>query len=134
MALRNLNRLLLALALAGGLLPVPPGWAASFTSFWVLGDSLSDPGNLYAATGGTTPVSPPYYEGRFSNGPVWAEHVADRFEAKGLATGNFAYGGSKAVPEAGDPFGLPQQVGLFALNATGHLGDRPVATDLERGQ
>ena len=63
MALRNLNRLVLALALAGGLLPATPGRAASFTSFWVLGDSLSDPGNLYAATGGTTPVSPPYYRG-----------------------------------------------------------------------
>ena len=47
-----------------------------FTSFWTIGDSLSDPGNLYAATGGAQPQSPPYYEGRFSNGPVWAETVA----------------------------------------------------------
>ena len=127
MALRSLTPL--ALALAGGLLCAGPGAAASFTSFWSLGDSLSDPGNLYAATGGTTPQSPPYFEGRFSNGPVWAEHVADRFAAKGLDSGNVAYGRSFAVRAPGDPVpGLAQQVGLFALTATGHLGKRPVAS------
>ena len=40
----------------------------------VFGDSLSDMGNSKATYG--TPESPPYYAGRFSNGPVWNEYVA----------------------------------------------------------
>ncbi len=41
----------------------------------VFGDSLSDVGNVYAASGGTYPASP-YFNGRFSNGPLWVEDVA----------------------------------------------------------
>ena len=74
-----------------------------YTSFWTLGDSLSDDGNLYAATGGKAPPAP-YFDGRFSNGPVWAEHVAADFAAKGLATGNFAYGGAATEPLANGPY------------------------------
>ena len=47
--------------------------AQTYNRLVVFGDSLSDNGNLYAATGGTTPTSPPYYQGRFSNGPVFTE-------------------------------------------------------------
>ena len=39
------------------------------------GDSLSDNGNLYHNTG--TPPSPPYYNGRFSNGPTWIELLSN---------------------------------------------------------
>ena len=41
----------------------------------VFGDSLSDVGNVYAASGNTYPA-PPYFNGRFSNGPLWVEDVA----------------------------------------------------------
>lgn len=49
--------------------------AATYSSFWALGDSHSDNGNLFAATSNATPpnptpASPPYFDGRFSNGPV----------------------------------------------------------------
>jgi outer membrane lipase/esterase len=98
--------------------------ASSFTSFWALGDSLSDDGNFHDITG---EPSPPYFEGRFSNGRVWAEHVADDFE--GLPTGNFAYGFSRAVPDGSDPIpDLPAQVGLFAAGSAGQLGTRPVVS------
>ena len=40
------------------------------------GDSLTDVGNRYAATGGTDPASPPYDAGRWSDGPLWVEHLA----------------------------------------------------------
>src|SRR5258708_9793252 len=43
----------------------------SLNNIVVFGDSLSDTGNLYKIY--KIPVSPPYYEGRFSNGPVWPE-------------------------------------------------------------
>jgi phospholipase/lecithinase/hemolysin len=41
------------------------------------GDSLSDLGNFYAATGGASPPSFLHYDqGRFSNGPNWLEYLA----------------------------------------------------------
>lgn len=46
--------------------------AAPLSKIVVFGDSLSDNGNLFKETGGYIPGSP-YYEGRFSNGPVWVE-------------------------------------------------------------
>lgn len=101
-----------------------------YTSAWFFGDSLTDPGNLYAATGGQVPPSPPYFEGQRSNGPVWAVHVAEAFEAKGLDTGNFAFSGAHALPSDGDAFpvpDLPQQVAAFASLAGKELGDRPAA-------
>ncbi|WP_201209125.1 hypothetical protein [Rhodocyclus purpureus] len=47
--------------------------AAAYSSLTVYGDSLSDNGNLFAATG--LPVDP-YYAGRRSNGPVAVEYLA----------------------------------------------------------
>lgn len=110
-----------------------PAIAGTYTSFWTFGDSLSDPGNIFAATGGQIPVSPPY-AGRFTNGPVWAERIADDFTAKGLETGNFAYGLARAITNddvaAGLPFQIPdltQQIAMFDAASAGKLGDRPVA-------
>lgn len=100
-----------------------------YTSFWTLGDSLSDPGNLYAATGGAKPASPPYYQGRFSNGPVWAEHTAAAFTAKHLPTGNFAFGGARAISNTDDAIpDLATQIGMFSAASRGFLGTRPVAS------
>ena len=48
-----------------------------FNDFYVFGDSLSDTGNLFELTGNVEPPSPPYFDGRFSNGPVWIETLAD---------------------------------------------------------
>jgi outer membrane lipase/esterase len=112
----------IAAALAAAAVPAAAG---GYTSFWTLGDSLSDPGNLYAATGGQRPASP-YYNGRFSNGSVWAEHVAGDFSARGLATGNVAFGGARTA--GGDSPDLARQIDLFAGASAGRLGARPVAT------
>lgn len=67
----------------------------------VFGDSLSDNGNTWNYTYywhkidpwnvEITPKSPPYYEGRFSNGPVWVEDLAKTMNVKLL---DWAYGGS----------------------------------------
>ena len=54
-----------------------PAPAAPFSAIYAFGDSLSDAGNAYIATGGATPVSPPYSDGRFSNGPVWVQDLSD---------------------------------------------------------
>ena len=51
---------------------VPSG----LTEIVAFGDSYVDTGNLFVATGGTFPASPPYFSGRFSNGPLWVERLA----------------------------------------------------------
>jgi phospholipase/lecithinase/hemolysin len=68
-----------------------PASAGQFTKLVVLGDSLSDTGNLFAATGGAIPPSP-YYHGRFSNGPIWVEYLAAALD---VPFEDLAYGGAK---------------------------------------
>ena len=82
----------------------------------VFGDSLSDTGNAYIATLHGKAPSPPYYDGRFSNGPLWVEDFAATF---GLATPpalsggtDFAVGGAKAGSSADR---LPYQADLYLL-------------------
>lgn len=86
--------------------------AVSFSELYVFGDSLSDTGNLFELTGGSTPPSPPYFQGRFSNGPVWVEYLADDLELPCNPSTNFAFGGATA--SGGTPVpDLLEQVALF---------------------
>ncbi len=55
----------------------------------VFGDSLTDDGNFFAITG--QPPAP-YFEGRFSDGPVWVEYLHRMFPKADL--NNMAVGGS----------------------------------------
>ncbi|EKD53814.1 MAG: hypothetical protein ACD_60C00149G0013 [uncultured bacterium] len=43
------------------------------------GDSLTDNGNLYNHVFKLMPKDPPYYQGRFSNGPTWAEYLGNDY-------------------------------------------------------
>jgi len=58
------------------------------------GDSLTDTGNL--------PAPPPYYQGRFSNGPNWADYLAEGLgypsasEPSREGDNNYAIGGAEA--------------------------------------
>ena len=102
---------------------------ANINSLYVFGDSLSDTGNVFTATGGTFPPPSFYYQGRFSNGLNWVDKLStklglDLTPAWKIATGqatptagiNFAFGGSTTgtdntiISQLG---GLQQQVGLF---------------------
>lgn len=104
--------------------------AATFSKLYAFGDSLSDPGNLndlvLQATLGTQtfPPSPPYNDGRFTNGQVWVELLAERLN---VDSENFAFGGAttedlntldttfSALP--GLPLiGLEQQISQFTFN------------------
>jgi phospholipase/lecithinase/hemolysin len=49
--------------------------AGSISAIYSFGDSLSDAGNAYIATGGAEPGAP-YKNGEFSNGPVWVQDLA----------------------------------------------------------
>jgi outer membrane lipase/esterase len=103
-------------------LGVAPTAAQSVIAF---GDSLSDNGNLFAVTGGRTPVSPPYFAGRFSNGPTFSEIVAGgpmqtagAFALGGVpidfsADQNYAFGGARTDSAVDVPPGIPTQIDLF---------------------
>ena len=65
------------------------------------GDSLSDMGNAKASVL-NVPDVPPYWQGRFSNGPVWLEYVSDAF---GLST---TVGSSTNLKEITEAFGGSQ--------------------------
>ena len=86
--------------------------ADSFSSVIVYGDSLSDNGNLYSATGGVEPPSPPYYDGRFSNGPVAVEQLA---AALGAPLVDFAYGGATSGIGNYVDGGTPTSAGTYGL-------------------
>jgi phospholipase/lecithinase/hemolysin len=76
--------------------------AEPFSAIIVIGDSLADNGNVFRATsalpGQAIPVSPPYFRGRFSNGLMWVEHLANALGLQitpSLDGGtNFAFGGA----------------------------------------
>jgi hypothetical protein len=44
----------------------------------VLGDGLSDSGRFGVLTDGAYPPSPPFHDGRWTNGPTWIETLASR--------------------------------------------------------
>lgn len=51
-------------------------YATKIDKLVIFGDSLSDDGNLYQHDPQSFPPSPPYFPGRYSNGPVWVEELA----------------------------------------------------------
>lgn len=85
-------RLVRSLVLSAALILMSPTAQAmpAFDQIVVFGDSLSDNGNA----------------GRFSNGPVWVEHLAERLglTLKPSRTGgsNFAVGGARLDPQSGN--------------------------------
>jgi phospholipase/lecithinase/hemolysin len=46
-----------------------------YSALYAFGDSLSDVGNVFVGSGGTDPARP-YFQGRFSNGPIWLDYLA----------------------------------------------------------
>ena len=49
--------------------------AGTIDAIYAFGDSLTDVGNIYAASGGTVPGAP-YVNGQFTNGSVWVQDLA----------------------------------------------------------
>ncbi len=96
----------------GGLFP-------GFAEIVVFGDSYSDTGNVYRVTDHTWPIVPPYYQGRYCDGPNWVDNldVARKLDfAYGSATtdNNFVQGLAKlnTVPVPG----FLQQVDQYLAN------------------
>jgi phospholipase/lecithinase/hemolysin len=98
------------LAIAALLAAAPPlASADSFSSIVVYGDSLSDNGNLYAATG---EPGAPYVNGEFSNGPVAVQQLSTLLDTPLV---DFAFGGATTgIGNIGDG-GTPTSLGAFHL-------------------
>ena len=92
--------------------------AQTYNRLVVFGDSLSDNGNLFAATAGAQPPAGFYWQGRFSNGPVFTELLgfnAGRYAAGAPVTGsiNYAFGGSRTDTLATPGPGMRTQLQLY---------------------
>lgn len=103
--------------------------AQAYTQIVAFGDSLSDNGNLFdlmAKYNVATPAAP-YFDGRFSNGPVAVEVMAQKL---GLALDDRAYGGAttgtgnKTATPILDATGMTSQVNKY-------LGEKSNAVDTE---
>ena len=117
-----LRQFCLATALALSPLSVAALPLGPFTDLLVFGDSLSDPGNAFVASGGTIPSPLLFPNGQFTDGDVWSTQLgADVTSGK-----NFAFGGAKAQTD----FDLSPDLALQRLAFQGTaptLGARPLA-------
>ncbi len=123
---------LAALTLAASATLATTASAQSYSRLVVFGDSLSDNGNLYRASGNTQPTSPPYFQGRFSNGPVFTEllgFTAANFNGSVTGSINFAYGGSRTDNNVAFPPGMRQQLTSYT-GAGGTFGPRDLVSVL----
>lgn len=111
---------------------------ASFSQIVAFGDSLSDSGNVYATVG--TPEAP-YYDGRFSNGPVWVEVMAQQLglaapgpsEVAGPAATNYAWGGARTTTDSGFIPSVQNQVGTYLADTGGVADANAIYTILTGG-
>ena len=114
------NKLFAATAIVAATLASVPAQAGPFSSMFVFGDSLSDTGNLFVATSGAQPpAGQPYFNGRFSNGPLWVETLAADLGLPGTATAylqggnNFAFAGARTGTGNNPPGVLAQVAGIW---------------------
>lgn len=101
--LRRCRSIVLMMALLGS---TPLFAASSYSQLVVIGDSLSDTGNLYDLTASLPPIfgipatpPPPYSNGRFSNGPVYVEYLSSSLGLGAVTPSrqggtDYAYGGA----------------------------------------
>lgn len=87
----------------------------SYASWYFFGDSLTDNGNLFALTG--SPPAP-YYQGRVSNGPTWAEYLRPGLVAAATTSSNpaylnFAFAGATATTAWTSPPNITMQIGMM---------------------
>jgi phospholipase/lecithinase/hemolysin len=94
-----------------------------FSQLVVFGDSLSDTGNFFNALGKVFPPTPPFFDGRLSDGPLWLEYLAPELGLTqttnlafiGATTGRDNVASLTVGQNLGDLPGLQDEVDQFAL-------------------
>ena len=82
----------------------------SFTALYIFGDSLSDTGrNPPTGTNASN-----YFDGRFSNGPLWVEYFSTNLGLPYNASNNFAFSGSTTSDLASQVAELPASGNLHS--------------------
>lgn len=128
------------LAFAFAVIPaIAQAQAPTYDNLYVFGDSYNDVGNIYTATKHLEPAAP-YYQGRFSNGPIWVEHIAGflglSLTPSLLGGTDFAFGGAWVTAPQMTPQGtipsVPQQVELY-LSQHGGKADPKALYIIEGG-
>lgn len=93
--------------------------ASPINTIVAFGDSLTDNGNAYEYLDHLLPQSPPYYNGRFSNGPVWVEWLAQDIFPKDSNSHllDYAFGGAGVSMDKNDDvlFSLYHEIEVYAL-------------------
>lgn len=103
------------------------GLGDRYSSISFIGDSLTDVGNAFALSGGAF-GGPPYFAGRFSDGPLWSDRIAADFGPGRVA--NAAVGGATVLANTSFPGNdLTFQRGLYdsiVASPLFTLGPRPL--------
>ncbi|MEO0969482.1 MAG: SGNH/GDSL hydrolase family protein [Cyanobacteria bacterium J06639_18] len=87
----------------------------SFDDLVIFGDSYSDTGNAFNLSKNIFPPSPPYFEGRLSNGPIWVDQIASELSLQEDDIQNFAFAGATSGREVFVPEGtniIPEEPGF----------------------
>ena len=100
----------------------------SISGIYAFGDSLSDTGNFFNATG---LPGPPYYQGRISNGIIWIEHLGMKQQLDPAEVVSYAFAGATTgrENENDDPAngvyfpGMQDELDLFELDLNGAPAD-----------
>ncbi len=92
----------------------------SISDLYVFGDSLSDVGNIQAATAGAMPPAAlGYVGGRFTNGQNYTDYLATSLGVSNTASllggKNYAFGGAR-IDAGMSPPGLLAQYGMYSMN------------------
>lgn len=82
---------------------------------YIFGDSLSDVG-LLSQTNRQSSPGLPYVQGRYSNGPVWVEYLADHLQLSSNQTHYLAYGGATTGGAGSDSFSASNGSALSVLD------------------
>ena len=114
----------LVVALAFMAMTTLPASAASYSALYAFGDSLSDAGNVFVATGGAEPA-PPYSGGRYSNGPIWVQDLATRLGLGPLTPSllggtDYSTGGARSGTTPVHPANIADLPAQFAQFAAAH--------------
>lgn len=89
-------------------------YAQPISKLVIFGDSLSDNGNSYEYSHHLKPPSSMYYQGRYSNGPIWVDYVRDQLRSHPVIL-NYAFGGSGVLQSQPHAFTLSQEIDSYLL-------------------